>query len=378
MSKFLLGDIVEIKYIKNDKDVESNCIFIPQTFNKKIIVRTDLKGIKKSTSYYAIKPTQIHLYDLLILLQRDNFYKWCMKHCQSIKDKKIISLEILSHYEITSDIPIVDYTQNIKFINNFKLDDFQHLYKCMPLNRFLSNLKENKLAFVAPDTWNDPYERRFLNVDFSALNFKPPPFYCMCLSQNFHENEEASWKMYSDNTNDKAVQLTFYTEELLKLLDEYARKKHYTIFIGKVSYQFTTNELKSLHKEKSKGNALYFPQNFKEENYINLFLLKRPAFGYENEIRIFIVKKSLEDKSESILKIPVNFKENQNLLKRIRLSPYPVFKYNDPRKEIYEKLQTTESSCVKKQIKAFLENVPITQSNLYVDIKKKIEFGTKP
>lgn len=374
MIKRLLRDITEMKSIETDKDIEPNCIFISKTFNKKIVVRADLKGIKNISSYYAIKPIRINLYDLFILLRREHFYEWCMEHSQSTKNIKTISLKILSHYEIVSDIPVVDYSPNIKLINNFKLDDFQHLYKCMPLNRFLCNLQDNNLAFVAPDTWNDPYERRFLNVDFSALDFKPFPFYCMCLSQNFHENEEASWKMYSDNINDKAVQLTFYTEELLKELDAYARDNDYTIFIGKVSYQFSTKELKVLHKEKSKGNELYFPQNFKDVNYINLFLLKRPAFGYENEIRIFIVKKHSDNENKLILKIPVNFNKNQKLLKRIRLSPYPVFKYNDPRKEIYEKLQTTESSCVKKQIKAFLENVPITQSNLYVNFKKKIKI----
>ena len=374
MSKIQLGEVTSITSLKQGDRIESNCIFIPKVFNKKIVIRTDLKGIKNVASYYAVKPIRLHLYDLLVLLKKESFYEWLLRNNSQGLALGRIAQKTLERYEIASDIPVSNFSKKIKFINNFSLDDFKYLYKCMPLNRFLSNLNENNLAFVAPDTWNDPYERRFLNVYFSALGFEPFPFYCMCLSQNFHENEEASWKMYSDNINDKAVQLTFYTEELLKELDTYAKNNDCTVFIGKVSYQFSTNELKRLHQETCKGNALYFPKDFKVENYINLFLLKRPAFAYENEIRIFIVKEQSKKEDELILKIPMNFTKNHKLLKRIRLSPYPVFKYDDPRKEIYKELQTVESNCIKKQIKSFLENVRIVQSSLYVDLKKKIKI----
>ena len=77
---------------------------------------------------------------------------------------------------------------------------------------------------------------------------------------------------------------------MLQLLEDYANKNGYEVYIGKVNYEFEKQEIKNLHLTSSKHYAKFFPATMKREHYLSLMLLKRKSFQYENEVRIFLVK----------------------------------------------------------------------------------------
>ena len=68
----------------------------------------------------------------------------------------------------------------------------------------------------------------------------------------------------------------------------------------------------------------YFPAVMTREHYLSLMLLKRKAFKYENEVRIFLVKKKI---SEKLLKVKCNYKATK-IVSNVMLSPYPPVREN--------------------------------------------------
>ena len=73
-------------------------------------------------------------------------------------------------------------TLSMQFIN---CNSFVNtLYKYMTASRVLELLENDthSLGFVSPDKWYDPYETKFLNTDYTALN-KRMNLYCVCLSE---------------------------------------------------------------------------------------------------------------------------------------------------------------------------------------------------
>ena len=51
----------------------------------------------------------------------------------------------------------------------------------------------------------------------------------------------------------------------------------------------SVDEIENIHKQCKKYNQIFFSDSFNIEHYLSLMLLKRKAFIYENEIRIFIL-----------------------------------------------------------------------------------------
>lgn len=94
------------------------------------------------------------------------------------------------------------------------------LYKYMPYNRLIDCVNNKELVFVSPETWIDPFERRFWQTDYSKRyqGFKRPEIACMCLTTKSSTNEEAAWKMYADNT-DKALRISVRKKQLFDNLE---------------------------------------------------------------------------------------------------------------------------------------------------------------
>ena len=114
MSKIQLGEVTSITSLKQGDRIESNCIFIPKVFNKKIVIRTDLKGIKNVASYYVVKPIRLHLYDLLVLLKKESFYEWLLRNNSQGLALGRIAQKTLERYEIASDIPVSNFSKKNK------------------------------------------------------------------------------------------------------------------------------------------------------------------------------------------------------------------------------------------------------------------------
>lgn len=249
---------------------------------------------------------------------------------------------------------------NVFLLNGLQLSEDKPFYKYMCYDRLTNSIKAKELVFVSPVTWLDPFERRFWKTSFEKYNYQQPEIACMCVTNKSTTNEEAAWKMYADN-KEKALRISFNRNTLLRVLDEYAKDNDCKIYIGEVIYTYNRKQIIDLHNQVNP----FFPNSseFTDCHYLTLMCIKRKAFAFENEIRIFIVKRTL-NWIGNLLKIPVAI--NNTLIPRIVIGPLPPFGYNDPRQEIYKEMQKTESVTYKRQLRTLIPNCDIIQSQLYI------------
>ncbi len=370
-----LREIADFTFLNDVNHFNYGDIIIPgiaPTKNLVILYTDDYHEPFLQSFNIVIRSKVLSQNDLFLHLDTKEFKNY-IKTCTM--DSKKVNIKRLGEFEI--EIPSLKVKkyynfENIFFLDNLSFSEIKTVYKYIPLKRFLRMIDDKKITFVSPETWYDPFETRFYLADYSKYDFKKPNVYCMCLTNKGYENEEASWKMYSDENNSKTVKIAFDTTKLLNYLNAYAASNKSKIFIGKAIYNYTVKEIKNLHMTGAKGNNYFFPDKFNTENFINLLCIKRHAFIFENEIRIFIVDN--KNKQESYFKFIQKIDFQSGLIKSIRLSPYPPFSYDDPRKKIYKKLQSIESEAIKAQIENKLPNIKIIQSQLYIPSSKKVKL----
>lgn len=236
------------------------------------------------------------------------------------------------------------------------------VFKYMPLDRFVNSVKSNQLVFVSPESWYDPFEQLYYGIDCSSRGYMTEDIACMCVSEKSSTNEDASWRVYSES-NDKAVRISIERKALLELLEEYASKNGFEVYIGKVNYSFQKRDIKSLHIISNPNHSVYFPNKMARKHYLSLMLLKRKAFSYENEVRIFLVKDKISF-SNNLLKIDCDYRARE-LVSNVMLSPYPpVRPKGDMAYKVREKMNNIESEQIKKELNDLL-GCRIQQSLLY-------------
>lgn len=258
---------------------------------------------------------------------------------------------------------LVEGYSHIYMLNGYRFPKNKTtLYKYMPLNRLLDAISKKELVFVSPEVWYDPFEQLYHGIDLSARGYKTEEIACMCLSEKSSTNEDASWRVYADSNN-KCVRLSVEQDALLKLLDDYASKNGFTVYIGKVNYSFEKRTIKNLWNCSIMESREYFPEKMKREHYLSIMLLKRKAFQYENEVRVFLVKDKIAF-NNNLLKLSCNYKQLK-LVSNVMLSPYPPVRVqNDLAYSIREKLNDMESEAIKHELKSLL-SCRIQQSKLY-------------
>ena len=191
------------------------------------------------------------------------------------------------------------------------------LYKHMPLENALRSINEKYLWFANPSTWKDPFERRFLDARYykkgKEVQFKwKGRVFCTCMTQT--QTSEAYWNIYKQDSI--GVEFKIYRKKLLEELSKY--DDTYEIFIGRAEY-LKTNEIKRELKDIPFDPPI--ASNVKINSGIfasRLFLLKRIAFKYEDEIRIIIVKKNVT--KEDGIKVYYECK-NTELIHQIVIDP---------------------------------------------------------
>ena len=190
------------------------------------------------------------------------------------------------------------------------------LYKHMPLENALRTLKNKALWFANPATWADPFEKRFLEAKYTKGGVEKPfnwpgRVFCTCMTQT--QSSEAFWNAYS--RGEIVIELRIVREKLLDELKKQSIK--YDIFIGKVEYMKTADikkvDLKDIPFNPPLKVALNSP-----EFAARLFLLKRIAFQYEDEVRIILLKKNKTQEEGVGIEYTC---ENTDLISRIVLDP---------------------------------------------------------
>ena len=248
------------------------------------------------------------------------------------------------------------------------------LYKYMPASRVLDILEKepHQIGFVYPEKWYDPYETKYLNTDYSALNgYKQPLIYCFCTMMD-NRNEEASWKIYKKK-DEPLIRMSIKTIDFLMSLDKFAREKDCDIYFSKVDYRLKRNEIDGLCLKSSPYYREFF-NHFDDEQYVRIMSLKRWAFGYENEYRLFVIPRN-KDKvvdylQDGVLHIPVPIEMIT------RFTFYPASKSGEGLASQIEKAKyEAEFKLIKERIKSSYPNANVYRSNLYSSVKKveKIE-----
>ncbi|MBP5406933.1 hypothetical protein J6Z19_07275 [bacterium] len=275
--------------------------------------------------------------------------------------------------------------RKIHFLNNYKINEKTFLNKYISFKHLEENITKNEIVFVSPKTWRDPYEQIYYTAENYAKynNYKKPNIFCMCLTENSSQNEDAAWKIYQDTTNEKMIKVTFNVTEMLKQLDQYCFANNFSIYVGKIKY-ILSRDITTLSKQSNTKHQRYFPKkNFSDTHYLKLLLLKRKAFEFEREVRIFLIpddknEKYPDDKNakypDDIFRIP-QFPYNNETISRLKIAPLQPFPLGDPRQASYAKLQEYESEIYKEALKNLLprefNSEKIRQSILYKPRKIK-------
>ena len=241
--------------------------------------------------------------------------------------------------------------------------DKSTVFKYLPLDRFVKMVDKKELLFVSPETWYDPFEQLYFRIDCSSRGYVTEDIACMCVSEKSSMNEDASWRVYA-GSNSKTVRISIEQDKLLSLLEDYAANNGFEVYIGKVDYSFEKKEIEKLHNATSSHYNDYFPAVMTREHYLSLMLLKRSAFSYENEARIFLVKDSITYDANKLLKIDCDYKATR-IISNVMLSPYPpVREKGDMAYKVRQKMNNLESDEIKKTLNDKL-GCRIQQSQLY-------------
>lgn len=196
----------------------------------------------------------------------------------------------------------------------FKTDSInleKSYYRFMSEESFDYILK-GQFRFRNPKGWIDPFEKIMVEGNYDKLEYKKPATYAACFTKL--SNSEAHWRMY---TNEKqiCVRVEFDMENFIGALMFGGVEQ---FFIGNVSYDLLERSIKAIGSKRSKYHKIAIPENFGDKDYIDLLLLKRPAFKWEEETRIVILNNGEQNDSCALCYNPEMAK---TFIKSIQISP---------------------------------------------------------
>ena len=178
---------------------------------------------------------------------------------------------------------------NVYRVGEEKSKQDHMFYKYMNVERAMQFLKTGEYYFVEPTAWQDPYEKRFYTADYSHFNsFVPGVTYATCLTDKI--SNEAAWKMYRDEgggLKNRSVRFDIRRCEMLRYMD--IEVKDAKIVFGKANYRHTTSEINKLHMPDNRSQYEEYFSDFSEDAFLKLLLIKRKAFEYESEVRMFLL-----------------------------------------------------------------------------------------
>lgn len=202
--------------------------------------------------------------------------------------RRLTSPTRLTAYEriITSDAKIKEEVRDRKL--------YTKVYKYMTMETFLVSLYAKTWRFFEPNKWNDKFEQRFYCADYKNLGMEhmTPQLFATCVTRE--KNSEAAWKVYShgQGLGSHCVQLELDIDKLRIELN----KNDLKIAEMYVEYKEEKFILELHNKNKSKAYEAYF-SSFSLKKVLKLLTLKRNAYKYENEIRLFAIPKGNASRS---------------------------------------------------------------------------------
>ena len=230
------------------------------------------------------------------------------------------------------------------------------LYKYMNGQRAMDFLQTGEFSFVEPIVWTDPYEKRFYLADYKNTNYQPKQLFCTCFTSKI--SNEAAWKMYRADGGgiaSRTIRFDFQRSILLRALAQYEDAKFY---LGCANYNYTTKQIDELHK-KTNPEYEHFFKDFSDEKFMNLLLIKRKAFEYESEVRLFMIPNDRESiftisESEAVVyhirSIVFDNTTLKKMIKQISVDP---------------SCSTIEYEMIESLIMKILPDIPCKKNGLY-------------
>lgn len=240
------------------------------------------------------------------------------------------------------------------------------LFKYMPASRFLEDVKQQRMAFVSPESWYDPFGSIFYKskCEIRGIMYDVT---CICMTYDKTATEETGWNTYIQN-GEKGVRVAYDFEKLCKQLEAWG-KDDLNFYISVVDY---SQERKFLEKA-----ARYYEKagmGYKSLlHYLNVLSLKRRAFSYENEVRIFAVRECEYDPMKEDRREPLFFDGilYNDLVSEVLMSPLTPMTRQDKRFTLYGYLQDIENFDLRMDLEATFK-AKVHQSRLYQIGRKQI------
>lgn len=267
--------------------------------------------------------------------------------------KKTADIVRLNVYPKQVEIKQLPNYKNVYALRSYK--PVKHLCRYVPFMRFKKDVLAKTLTFVSPKCWIDPFESLYWGRDYEGYN--KPAIACLCMTEyDKHHSEDAMWKSFSDGY-DKTIRVVYNSDELFRQLDKFAEENSCKIYVSKMDYTYTR---KGLIDKKPLRDYKVSPMD--DETLLTLMSLKRKAFEYENEVRIFIVNEPL-DGENSLSSITMQY--DLSLIFGVTIAPVRPFSYNDPRQASYSEYQKLEHKIYKGELKKLIPSVTVSKSAVY-------------
>lgn len=194
------------------------------------------------------------------------------------------------------------------------------------LSRYMriSNVIETscgQLRFDIPERWTDPFEKLFYKYPVT-IGEKDYYVVCLCFIYDVNDGEESLWHVHGNIKNSGSgsightvVRTSFNIQEMCKKLAK--ANPDISFYFAPIDYSLSRNQIVQRY-QKRKNTPYSFINDF-----INDMLVKRKAFSYEHEVRLFAVseKRFVNENDNFIL---LNLNNPKAVISKVTLPPIPI------------------------------------------------------
>ena len=193
------------------------------------------------------------------------------------------------------------------------------LYRNLRISNVLEVIKRKTIQFDEPTRWNDPFEKLFYQ---NVVNCGGRNYYvvCLCFCYDAVQGEESMWNIHSNDTTPSTPDMYVVrgSFDMLNLCKSLAKaNSDIEFYVAPVNYSKGRKEILQAKQRRVESGytAIY--------EFIGDMLLKRKAFSYEKEIRLFGVSERPFKVNGGFTHIRLN-NRNTGFITSLTLPPAPI------------------------------------------------------
>lgn len=244
--------------------------------------------------------------------------------------------------------------------NEAKGNQILAICKYTKLSNLEKSVNESNFYFGSPYEWLDPFELLFYKPKMLVNQEKNEiTIHACCFACNDIDNEEGFWQIWSIDEKEPIVRITYNVEKLLSSLNRQSKNK-YDFYLAGMEYE-TREKILNLHHKN------HFNSYDTINDYLNMLCLKRNAYRYENELRLFV--KSIGSDNQSKNTVIENIDYSDGIITEITLPPAKPLGNSNPDKDKMKKYQDCINSLTFQRLQRLIDSrklqCDINQSALY-------------